>query len=202
MDKPKTTPGPWTACNFGKCKCGQIWGNKKDKYHNEYPVATVERGEWGDDYYRVKIGDDGQPEVYNDFIAYGMGASEEEAAANAMLIINAPGMYDLLYEIYYNIKKDVTYAMSNTLMIYRIKEILLNIDTVMLERNVLDNNISEYEGMSPSIGIRYFENEEYDWVVAGFNTLKITGKTKQEAIDNWNKAVVNTLEMKKKNKGE
>ena len=65
MNETKHTPGPWTACNEGLCKCGYVWCP-------DYPVAKVTRGEWGD------LG-----------MPYGE-VPEATAVANARLIAAAP----------------------------------------------------------------------------------------------------------------
>ena len=61
----KHTPGPWTACNEGKCRCKLV-------SCDDYPVAKVISGEWGDP---------GMP--YGEVL-------EATAIANARLIAAAP----------------------------------------------------------------------------------------------------------------
>lgn len=38
----KASPLPWVACHKG-CSCGQVWSKTAD-----HPVATAQRGDWGD----------------------------------------------------------------------------------------------------------------------------------------------------------
>jgi hypothetical protein len=83
------TPGPWSACNNGKCKCKQIFGN-------DHPVAQVISGKWGDDYPSIKIvgsGLDAKAEAYMEQITYGE-IMEETAEANARLIATAPDLLE------------------------------------------------------------------------------------------------------------
>ena len=59
--KAKFTPGPWQYCGQNRdkpehCQCGQV----SDKHG---PVATVERGEWGDHWPAIRITDDGKAEI-------------------------------------------------------------------------------------------------------------------------------------------
>ena len=63
----KHTPGPWTACNEGKCRCKLV-------SCDDYPVAKVISGEWGDP---------GMP--YGEVL-------EATAIANARLIAAAPSL--------------------------------------------------------------------------------------------------------------
>lgn len=81
----KFTPGPWTTCHKGKCKCKQVWSIPAD-----HPVSKVEAGEWGDTYPAIKDG-----KAVLESIPYGE-ISEEVAVANANLIAAAPLMNLLL----------------------------------------------------------------------------------------------------------
>jgi hypothetical protein len=82
----KASPGPWHACQDGKCSCKQVWTA-------EYPVAKVESGEWGDFYpaLRVKENEHGLHgtsvaiEAFMDGLPYGE-IYEETARANVQLI--------------------------------------------------------------------------------------------------------------------
>ena len=40
--------GPLRACNNGKCRCRMLWTD-------DYPVATVTGGDWGDDFPALEI---------------------------------------------------------------------------------------------------------------------------------------------------
>ena len=95
--KQEHTPGPWSSCQNGRCSCGIIWGG------GDYPVAEVQSGEWGDSYPALRlVGDtsfDQKAEPYIEHINYGMGASPEEAAANARLIAAAPELLAALIDI-------------------------------------------------------------------------------------------------------
>jgi hypothetical protein len=89
----KFSRGPWGTCHLGKCKCKQVWTVPGD-----HPVATVEAGEWGDEYPSLRItGDslDQKVEPFIDMIAYGE-IDEETAIANARLIAAAPELYEAL----------------------------------------------------------------------------------------------------------
>ena len=61
------TPGPWTACLNGTCRCKMVWCA-------DYPVATVTSGEWGD-----------PGETYG-------SVNEDTAVANARLIAASPDL--------------------------------------------------------------------------------------------------------------
>mgnify|MGYP001597722334 CR=1 FL=1 len=75
------TQGEWKACNGGKCRCKQVWAQ-------DYPIAKVEHGEWGDTYPALrKTGDElnQKVEAYIEHIPYGE-ISEDVATANAIFI--------------------------------------------------------------------------------------------------------------------
>lgn len=81
----KATPGPWGACNKGKCTCRQIWSEPAD-----HPVATVVGGKWGDDYPTIKPVEGAtcigmQVEAVMEQITYGE-VPQEKSTANAELI--------------------------------------------------------------------------------------------------------------------
>lgn len=61
------TPGKWGACDDGKCPCKQVWTD-------DYPIAEVTVGEWGD-------GDRSN----GTFFPYGE-VSDKTATANAAFI--------------------------------------------------------------------------------------------------------------------
>lgn len=85
------TPGPWRECGHdrGGCQCGQVWSVAAD-----CPVATVESGEWGDEYPAVREVD-GKCEAYMERIGYGI-VPEDAARANARLIAAAPDLLSAL----------------------------------------------------------------------------------------------------------
>ncbi len=89
------TKGKWHACRKGKCPCKQVWSDN-------YPVATVLAGDWGDDYPAIRlVGEsslDIKAEAYMEHFTYGK-IPEEEAEANALLIAAAPEMYEALKTI-------------------------------------------------------------------------------------------------------
>ena len=83
------TPGPWTACHNGLCKCKVVSGA-------DHPIAQIVSGEWGDDYPNIRLvaGQAGMgmvAEAYMDRIIYGE-IDEEVAVANARLIAAAPDL--------------------------------------------------------------------------------------------------------------
>ena len=82
------TPGPWTACNKGKCQCGRV-----SSYGADSEVATITRGAWGDEYaaIRVEEGIGGKAEAYMEMIEYGE-VPIPEAEQNAHLIATAPDL--------------------------------------------------------------------------------------------------------------
>jgi hypothetical protein len=85
------TPGPWRACHEGECSCGQVWCD-------DYPVATVTRGKWGDTYPAIEQQDgtgsiERKYEAVIKMIEYGE-VSNELAEANARLIAAAPQLYE------------------------------------------------------------------------------------------------------------
>lgn len=83
------TPGPWIACgeDRGGCECGHVWSVTADA-----PVATVERGVWGDCYPVIKDGS-----AVMETVEYGV-VPEPEAAANARLIAAAPDLLEALVD--------------------------------------------------------------------------------------------------------
>ena len=90
--EPKFTPGPWHACHDGKCPCATVMAE-------EFPVATITRGDWGDEYPAIRlVGEssfDMKAEAYIERITYGC-VSDELAAANVRLIASAPDRHDQL----------------------------------------------------------------------------------------------------------
>jgi len=95
MSEPRFTPGPWYSCHNGDCKCNQIWSN-------DYPVAVVESGEWGDKYPSLRlVGDNSfnqKAEAYMERIPYGK-IEEETARANKALIAASPALYAALEKL-------------------------------------------------------------------------------------------------------
>ena len=83
------TPGPWTACHHGKCKCKLVSGE-------HHPIAQIISGEWGDDYPNIRLVPSQRhigevAEAYTDRIVYGE-IDEEIAQANANLIASSPNL--------------------------------------------------------------------------------------------------------------
>lgn len=80
------TPGPWHSCDDNKCKCPTIMCD-------DYPVADVTKGPWGDSYPALRIvGDTSlnqKVEAYRELIEYG-NVPEAEALANRAFIREAP----------------------------------------------------------------------------------------------------------------
>jgi len=96
------TPGPWTACHDGKCRCMLVSGE-------EHPIAQIISGEWGDDYPNIRLAksDHGIGEVaeaYMDRIVYGE-IDEEIAQANARLIAISPNLLALCRDLYAEVGK-------------------------------------------------------------------------------------------------
>lgn len=98
------TPGPWHACRKGKCRCRQIWCD-------DYPIATVLAGEWGDEYPVLKITGDPSAigakvtvEAEMGRVAYGL-ISEDEAEANGILMAAAPVLLEALEGMVENVEE-------------------------------------------------------------------------------------------------
>jgi len=92
-ERQAISPGPWSSCGEGKCKCSQVWSS-------DYPVAEVIAGEWGDSYpaIRLKPGTgsiQGEYEAYIEHMPYGE-VTEEQAIANRLFIAHAPDCVDRL----------------------------------------------------------------------------------------------------------
>ena len=53
----RASPSPWNACHNGECSCKQVWSGA------DYPIASLECGEWGDSYPTARLVDaeDGIP---------------------------------------------------------------------------------------------------------------------------------------------
>lgn len=79
------TPGPWSSCG-DKCKCRHVMSN-------DFPIAEVTKGDWGDDYPSVRlVGDsslDLRAEPYMAQITYG-NVPAEQFLANRAFISSAP----------------------------------------------------------------------------------------------------------------
>lgn len=92
--EPKFTSGPWHVCNSGKCSCFTVMCN-------DFPVAEVTHGEWGDDFPAIRlVGDstiDRKAEAYMEQITYG-SVDDAEARANWHLISASPDLYAALVE--------------------------------------------------------------------------------------------------------
>lgn len=107
----KHTKGPWMICGMNKssvkfdicktltpetekrfCGCGMIWCD-------DYPIAIVTVGDWGDEYPAIKVENPGaiaEPAVpYIEKLVYGT-IPIELALANALLISKSPNMKKLL----------------------------------------------------------------------------------------------------------
>jgi hypothetical protein len=83
------TPGPWTACQDGKCKCKHV--NSEN-----HPIAHIICGEWGDEYPDIRLVErkDGigkHAEAYIEKMVYG-SVDPDFAEANARLIAAAPAL--------------------------------------------------------------------------------------------------------------
>ena len=95
VNTPKFSQGEWSACHKGKCPCKQVWTD-------DYPIAEITVGKWGDDYPALRIVGESslnqKVEAYMEMIEYGE-VSEETAQANALLISAAPNMYKALKRI-------------------------------------------------------------------------------------------------------
>lgn len=79
---------PWSACNDGECSCKQI-------SCDDYPIAEVTHGDWGDDYPSIRlIGGslDIKAEPYMEQITYG-NIPEETATNHARYIVAAANNY-------------------------------------------------------------------------------------------------------------
>lgn len=90
------TPRPWSYCSCGRC--GQIWCD-------DYPIATVTQGEWGDTYPVIRYVE-GKPEACMVSSYYGK-VPETLARANEEYIVEACNNYpDALDEIE-RLKKEI-----------------------------------------------------------------------------------------------
>lgn len=78
------SPAPWHVCCGGKCSCFTVMAD-------DYPVAHIEHGEWGDTWPEVRIEHDGKPEAYIEKMVYGE-IGESTARANWHLIAAAPDL--------------------------------------------------------------------------------------------------------------
>jgi hypothetical protein len=80
------TPGPWRSCPDDGCKCTAVTCD-------DYPVANVVKGEWGDSFPSIRlVGETSlnlKAEAFTDQITYGE-ISELEAMANRAFIREAP----------------------------------------------------------------------------------------------------------------
>ena len=92
-DAPQTTtpchtPGPWHTCAKGKCSCFIVMSD-------DYPVASLTHGDWGDDYPAIRLvgsgSHDQKAEVYMKQNTYG-SVNEATARANWHLIAAAPDL--------------------------------------------------------------------------------------------------------------
>jgi hypothetical protein len=81
------TPGPWSACQEGKCSCGQVWSEATDNL-----VAVITRGKWGDEWPSIRlVGDtsfDQKAEAYMEKEVYGE-VPDDIADANAAFVAAA-----------------------------------------------------------------------------------------------------------------
>jgi len=96
----KMSQFPWDACHDGACKCGQIWTDN-------YPVAIVTKGNWGDDYPAIRLigtSIDAKAEAYMEQITYGI-VDENTAMANAQFIAAAPEIIQQLLEEIVELKR-------------------------------------------------------------------------------------------------
>jgi hypothetical protein len=97
-EESKLTKGPWHVCDGNKsikgiCSCMSI-------SCADHPIATVERGEWGDHYPSLRwvkgTGSlDRKVEAYMEFTGYG-SIPDEEAVANAHMLAAAPELLEAL----------------------------------------------------------------------------------------------------------
>lgn len=86
------SPGPWHACHDGECSCKTVWSGA------EYPIASLECGEWGDQYPALRFVEPDVPirelpgtlvaKAYLERFAYG-SIPEELATADARFIVFA-----------------------------------------------------------------------------------------------------------------
>lgn len=79
------TRGPWHSCADDGCKCPMV-------LCDDYPVAEVVKGKWGDDYPSVRLIGNSlelKAEAYMEQITYGE-VPEAEALANRAFIREAP----------------------------------------------------------------------------------------------------------------
>lgn len=89
-DQATPTPEPWEYCGEKRkhpehCECGYIWGE-------DYPIAKVTKGEWGDEWPAIKVerpGSINESAVpYTEKMVYG-SVNEGTADANMELIVLA-----------------------------------------------------------------------------------------------------------------
>jgi hypothetical protein len=88
----RASPLPWKACGNGNCPCGVIWSATAD-----HPVATAQRGEWGDEHIAMRFVDENgekttgaslgtvRVEAYMDMLAYGRLPDDAEKHNSALI---------------------------------------------------------------------------------------------------------------------
>lgn len=92
-------PLPWSACRKGDCQCKQLWCD-------DYPIAKITCGKWGDDFPTVEVTGvlgsiEGKLtiEAVMGQIEYGE-ISDELATANIKFIVQACNNHYILIEGY------------------------------------------------------------------------------------------------------